>query len=476
MKLKISFTLYYCFFILLIITTSELQIKQTNLLNSEQSKDINQNEGSFHLIEPDKELEIIRKYMKDYASELVKSTNIYIKKINNGILPEEYPEKIRQKARKSRYDHSKWDPIMLYPTALWRTCIYPTFKINYTTWCRHTFGVTQSKLRLNGCLNNYCNVCCGNLPYIYRDITNKHSIPVKLGLSKQRGLLALKSIIRPEESEQCRAECNKQYPIDLPIILPTPPRDPGLGKSVNNPANSCSDIKKWGDERAKNGIYWVELLSKGIIKVYCDMESEGGGWTLFINYKHLPGQDLSLDSSKIPSSLEENSHINLGEAGFSTKDVKEIRFKCYEKLGLETSYWHFKTTNKEMISTSLTGDQQELTKESLSSNYQELDPIKGYKRKVYTELINNFDYIGFNSNGGFIDTPFGSNDFEMYWTIRGNSKENPKYECASKHEYIGGYSSPDTNPNMVESHHMVFFRGEAPSPKMVRARLFNRVG
>ena len=84
-------------------------------------------------------------------------------------------------------------------------------------------------------------------------------------------------------------------------------------------------------------------------------------------------------------------------------------------------------------------------------------------------------HIQYNPDGGFTDTPFGSKEYEMYWTIKGNVKAQPRYECASLHEYIGGYASPDSNPNMVESHHMIFFRGEAPSSKMVRARLFNRV-
>ena len=463
MKLK---WLFMTLFIFLLISTNQFQIKPTSSIDSSQKVSI---------VEPDKELESIRSYMKEYANELVASSNLYRKRIDNGILPEQYPSKIRNKARKSRYDYKKWNPVMLYPTALWRTCIYPTFKINYTTWCRHSFGVTQSKLKLNGCLNNYCIVCCDHLPFIYRDIINKNTIPSKLGFGKPNGSTIIQSMIGNEETNKCRIECNKQYPIDIPIILPTPPRDPGLGKTIDNPAISCSDIKQWGDERAKNGIYWLEMPSKGIITAYCDMENEGGGWTLFYNYNHLPGQDVSLDASKMPSSLNDNSHINLGEAGFTTKDVKELRFMCYEKLGTDNSYWHFKTANKEMISTAITGDQQELTKESLPSHYKELDPIKGYKRRVFSELITNFDYIGYNPDGGFTDTPFGSKEYEMYWTIKGNVKDQPRYECASLHEYIGGYASPDSNPNMVESHHMIFFRGEAPSSKMVRARLFNRV-
>ena len=173
-------------FIFLFISSNQFQIKPTNSIDSSQK---------VSLVEPDKELESIRSYMKKYANELVAASDLYRKRIDNGILPEQYPSKIRNKARKSRYDYKKWNPVMLYPTALWRTCIYPTFRINYTTWCRHSFGVTQSKLKLNGCLNNYCIVCCDHLPFIYRDIINKNTIPTKLGFGKPNGANIIQSMI-----------------------------------------------------------------------------------------------------------------------------------------------------------------------------------------------------------------------------------------------------------------------------------------
>jgi hypothetical protein len=90
----------------------------------------------------------------------------------------------------------------------------------------------------------------------------------------------------------------------LPIILPTPPRDPELGMNMENPAVSCADIKKWGHEMAKSGDFWIQILGKGLVKVYCDMETDSGGWTLFYSYNHLPGMELILDSSVINFNIE----------------------------------------------------------------------------------------------------------------------------------------------------------------------------
>jgi hypothetical protein len=170
--------------------------------------------------------------------------------------------------------------------------------------------------------------------------------------------------------------------------------------------------------------------------------------------------------------------MHLSNAGFTTKDAKEIRFYCTEKFKGVKSYWHFKTSDESIIQTALTGDQTILRIESLRDSYTELNPpqeIYGiYGKKFLQPMVEGINYYGKEVNGGFTNTPFGSTEYQAYWTIRGPNPKSPVYECGSEHRYIGGYATEETSPNMVETHHTIWFRGDPPADDIVQARLLSR--
>jgi hypothetical protein len=53
---------------------------------------------------------------------------------------------------------------------------------------------------------------------------------------------------------------------------------PALGLSEDEPALSCKDLLEVRPG-ALNGVYWIEPVLGDSFEAYCDMESDGGGWT-----------------------------------------------------------------------------------------------------------------------------------------------------------------------------------------------------
>lgn len=254
-----------------------------------------------------------------------------------------------------------------------------------------------------------------------------------------------------------------------------PPRDPLLG-TEQRPGMSCMDIKKWGAKSAKSGVYWIDVGSKGAQKVFCDMETDKGGWTLFFNYVHQPGQELLLNENKLPNDLKTNSHMYLEGAGFTARDVREIRLFCTERFKANKRFWHFKSNNPDVVYVAMTGDQTGLKPNTLVSGYMELKApgniqVK-YTNAVNFNHLNQFDIVGKNPRGGFTTTVFGSSSYEANWTVKGDNPNQDVFECGTSHK-LDQNTAADDNPSMVFSHHSVWFRGHPPSDEEAQARYIN---
>ena len=88
-------------------------------------------------------------YIYSMAQDSMKSSDLLMKKKITGSLPEGYPDQTRKLALKSRDDLAKWRRTLGLPTELYRLCIYPNSKINYSKWCNNNFFGSKNKRESN---------------------------------------------------------------------------------------------------------------------------------------------------------------------------------------------------------------------------------------------------------------------------------------------------------------------------------------
>lgn len=92
---------------------------------------------------------------------------------------------------------------------------------------------------------------------------------------------------------------------------------------------------------------------------------------------------------------------------------------------------------------------------------------------VRKSQITKYEYFGKNPKGGFTVTPFGSDEYKSFWTVKGDDPSQDIYECGSYHR--GPISNAEDHPSMAFTHHSIWFRGFPPSEDEARERFMAKM-
>jgi len=92
-------------------------------------------------------LKKIRDNIFQLAEDKMKSADIIAKARNFGVLQEGAPKDMKEKAKNFREDKTLWNPIMKNPVDIFRSCVFPSYKVNFVKWCKNAFFGKMKKLK-----------------------------------------------------------------------------------------------------------------------------------------------------------------------------------------------------------------------------------------------------------------------------------------------------------------------------------------
>ena len=219
---------------------------------------------------------------------------------------------------------------------------------------------------------------------------------------------------------------------------PTVPPTPIPTSSPTPSPYSCNSYASMGV--TTSGVYSISPVPGAVYDVYCDLETDGGGWMLTYAYNHVAEAVVPVVPNTIPTDPATGySHADVNFfTGYSESDVLDVRFFC-TTTG-HSRVMHFKTSNAMVAGISFDSDQTGNLAQYWNSGFTALDGhtavLPAGATGAYTDAGN-----------GFWNFPFYMGD--KHWAI---AHGNYIWSCD---DYNWG---PYGNGHQYATQHLVYVR------------------
>ena len=179
---------------------------------------------------------------------------------------------------------------------------------------------------------------------------------------------------------------------------------------------------------ATSGLYKICASENGpSTTVYCDQETDGGGWMLLYSYRHLSGENLPVNDSKVPLDPTNGySHFHMQQLpGYASSVIESVRFYC--RTSAHGRIMHFKNAHPVTAEIAFRGTSIDNSVTVWSDDVCYVSHLPDHTAELPRATTH-----AWAPGDGFRDFPFfafSSRSVHAHWAIASANGAAERYEC-----------------------------------------------